>query len=425
MDGAAYLLDDERFESGDLRFAQAVARSYGKRSRPRCLCMDEGIEMYVARLYDGFVVKRMPDTGSRHAPDCPHYEPPADSSGLGQLLGTAIREDPATGETTLRLDFPMCKLGGRSTVAAQGEAHDSATTDGTRLSLRGLLHYLWDQAELTHWKPAFAGKRSWATVRKLLLRAAEHMIARGDALSSRLYVPETFLLEQRDAIGARRAAHWARALPTLGKPQRLLLLIGEIKEIAPARYGHKVLVKHLPDQAFAIDEQLYRRLGRHFDAELSLWGARDDLHMVSIGTFGVSEAGLPHIHELSLMPTTAEWLPVEDAFERQLVELLVRDGRSFVKGLRYCLPRGLAIVNATLVDTGSTPVSAMVTHRTGSMSARGCEHPPTCDGAFWVWNASEGPMPPLPAGGRTPLARSPQRQTVPRCAARLAGALPK
>ena len=79
--------------------------------------------MYVARLAgtsDGFIVKRMPDTGSQHAPDCPSYEPPPKSSGLGQVLGSAISEDPATGETTLRLDFAMSKMAGRSTVPVSG-----------------------------------------------------------------------------------------------------------------------------------------------------------------------------------------------------------------------------------------------------------------------------------------------------------------
>ena len=69
-----------------------------------------GIEMYVARLGYGFIVKRMPSTGSQHAPDCPSYEPPAEFSGLGQVLGSAITEDPATGETTLKLDFSMSKI---------------------------------------------------------------------------------------------------------------------------------------------------------------------------------------------------------------------------------------------------------------------------------------------------------------------------
>ncbi|MBL0094283.1 MAG: hypothetical protein IPP50_19465 [Piscinibacter sp.] len=35
-----------------------------------------------------------------------------------------------------------------------------------------------------------------------------------------------------------------------------------MKEIVPARYGFKAVVKHVPDQAFALDEQIYRRPGR-------------------------------------------------------------------------------------------------------------------------------------------------------------------
>ena len=261
---AVYEIAGRRFEIGSRGFAEAIADAHAAHQRPRCLCLAEGVEMYVARLGDGYIVKRMPDTGSQHAPDCPSYEPPAEFSGLGQVLGSAITEDPATGETTLKLDFPLTKMPGRSHMPPAGGDSDSVVSDGTRLSLRGLLHYLWDQAELTRWHPGFAGKRTWATVRRHLLHAAEHKLARGNTLRARLYVPEPFSIEERDAINARRLARWQGAVPVPGKAQQLMLLIGEVKEIVPARYGFKVMVKHLPDQAFAIDGLLYRRLGRRF-----------------------------------------------------------------------------------------------------------------------------------------------------------------
>jgi hypothetical protein len=34
----------------------------------------------------------------------------------------------------------------------------------------------------------------------------------------------------------------------------------------PSRYGFKAVMKLVPDQAFAVDEQLYRRLGRRFES---------------------------------------------------------------------------------------------------------------------------------------------------------------
>ena len=393
-----WLIAGRRLDAGHPAFADAIAAAHADHQRPRCLCLVEGVEMYVARLAgtsDGFIVKRMPGTGSHHAPDCASYEPPPEVSGLGQVLGSAIAEDPATGETTLKLDFPMSKIGGRSTVPASGDATDSVASHGTRLSLRGLLHYLWDQAELTRWQPGFAGKRSWGTVRRYLLQAAENKIARGDSLRARLYIPEAFSVEQRDAINARRLAQWSQAATAPGRPQQLMLLIGEVKEIVPARYGFKAVVKHVPDQGFALDEQVYRRLGRRFEPQLALWGAAEDIHMVMIATFSISAAGVPTIVELSLMPVTRQWLPVEDAFEKQLVEKLVGEGRSFIEGLRYNLGSASALACATLTDCdGSAPLLFAVPAGVED-NAR---HLQLSDPSIpvWLWHPTSEVMPTLP-----------------------------
>jgi hypothetical protein len=396
---AVYEVGGRRFDIASPGLAEAIADAYASHQRPRCMCLVEGVEMYVARLAGsngGYIVKRMPDTGSRHAPDCPSYEPPAEFSGLGQVLGSAITEDPATGETTLKLDFPLSKMpGGRSTVPPSGGDSDSVATDGAKLSLRGLLHYLWDQAELTHWQPGFAGKRTWGTVRRHLLQAAEDKIARGDSLRSRLYIPEVFSVEQRDAINARRMAQWSPAIAGPGRPRHLMLLIAEVKEIVPARYGFKAVVKHVPDQAFALDEQLYRRLGRRFEPELALWGASEDIHMVIIATFSVAPAGIPAIAELSLMPVTRCWLPVEDGFEKQLIERLVADGRSFVKGLRYNLAAGNSLASATLTDCEGTAPLLFVVRAGGDDGGRHLQAWGTSVPA-WIWHPSSEAMPPLP-----------------------------
>lgn len=400
---AVYEIAGRRFEIGSRGFADAVAEAHTAHQRPRCMCLVKGVEMYVARLGDGYIVKRMPDTGSHHAPDCPSYEPPAEFSGLGQVLGSAITEDPATGETTLKLDFPLTKMPGRSTIPPAGGEGDSVSSTGTRLSLRGLLHYLWDQAELTRWHPGFGGKRTWATVRRHLLHAAEHKLARGDALRTRLYVPETFSIEERDAINARRLAQWRSAVPAPGNAQQLMLLICEVKEIVPARYGFKVIVKHMPDQAFVIDEHFFRRLGRRFEAELALWGASDDIHMVMIATFAVSSAGVPAIHELCLMLATRQWLPVEDGFEKQLVDRLVGESRAFVKGLHYNLAKGDRIASAALTDCeGSAPMLFIAPAILDEAEARHSAGDPSQ--TVWTWRRSGEPMPPFP----------PARATAPR-----------
>jgi hypothetical protein len=400
--GTVYEIGGQRFEVATSGFAQAIANAHAARQRPRCQCTPEGVEMYVARLagpHRGYIVKRMPDTGCRHACDCPSYEPPADLSCLGPVLGTAINEDPATGQTNLRLGFSLTKLPGRSQMPTEGGESESVCTDGTKLSLRGLLHYLWDQAELTHWKPGFAGRRNWATVRRHLLQAAENIATHGQPLLVSLYIPEVFSVEQRDAIHTRHRRQWSRAIPRPGQPQPLMLMVAEVKEIAPSRYGHTAILKHIPDQAFTLDESLYRRLGRCFERELTLWGTEADLHLIVMATFRLDEAGAPAIVEMTLMLATAQWLPVEDAWERQLINALVRNGRSFIKGLRYNSRPVQALASVSLLDCGiaAHPLFIDRDHRHGDALAQGFatldtdENPPA-----WRWLPADGDMPALP-----------------------------
>ena len=340
-------------------FAEAIAHAFEQRLRPRCLCRRDtdghGIEMYVARLMDGYIVKRMPNTGNDHSINCPSYEQPAEFSGLCALIGTAIVENTVTGKTTLNLDFPLTKLPGRSSPQAVASAKSSVASQGQKLSLRALLHYLWEQAELSHWKPSFAGKRSWGTVRKLLLQAAQNKFIQGQALISSFYVPEVFSVEQSNSIHARRRHRWSHALHKPNQVQPLLLIVAEVKVITRARFGHIAILKHLPEQAFTLDEPMFRRLARNFERELSLWSTEPDTHLIMIATFKVDEAGIPVIIELSLMLTSAQWLPVENAWDRQLINALVTHGRSFIKGLRYDAAANQALVVASLLDCGGAP----------------------------------------------------------------------
>lgn len=341
------------YEAGDPALADAIANAYASRRRPRCLCRPGGVQMYVARLGDGYIVKRMPETGSDHAPDCPSFEPPADLSGLARSLGSAIVENTVSGETTLKLDFPLSKARGRPLPQHHpGAPVGSAAAASRRLSLRGLLHYLWDQAQLTQWKPGFSGKRSWAVVRQHLLRAADQKVVGGLALATRLYIPETFTLDEIDAINRRRRDSWAAAAPRPEHAQQLMLMIGEVKGIVPTHRGYKAMVKHVPDLGFAIDDELYQAMGRTFSRELEVWSASQDIRMVMGASFRLAGGGTPAIARLCLMPVTRQWLPVETVLEQQLIDRLVREQRAFRKLLRYDLGHSERLASVVITDSG-------------------------------------------------------------------------
>lgn len=336
LDGAApaaYDIDGQRFDAQAPGFAQAMARAHAMQLRPRCMCQQRGVETYVARINGSYVVKRMPETGSQHAASCPHFEPSADANGFGPLLGTAIREDPATGLTALRVDFSLSRSPPRQ-AASQTSTHTLPTArSGAKLSLHQLLLYLWHEAGLTRWQPSFAGKRNWGTIRWRLLQAASDKLIRGTPLRERLFVPEPFAVERRDEIAHRRTAAWSIARSSDPASGQRLLLIGELKEIAPARCGFRAVVKHMPGQTFRFDDRLYRRVTRRFQQALALWDAADDVRMVAIATLAMSATGVPSVSELALMPATREWLPIGNVFEREEVTRLVEEGRGFVKHL--------------------------------------------------------------------------------------------
>jgi hypothetical protein len=117
--------------------------------------------------------------------------------------------------------------------------------------------------------------------------------------------------------------------------------------------------------------------------------------MVMIATFSVAAAGIPAIVELSLMPTTRHWLPVEDGFEKQLVDRLVVDGRSFVKGLRYNLGAGSEIASVTLTDCEDSAPLLFVDHSGIDGSGRQL-HTGDPTVPVWLWNPSSEAMPSLP-----------------------------
>ena len=390
-----YLVADQRYEADEQGLGRALAAAHDERIRPLCLCSKPPIPVYITRLGGTFVLKRMPFTGSQHAVSCSHYESPAELSGLGEFLGTAISEDPNTGVTQLRAGFALSKGMPRTVESSGGQESGGIRSDGTRLSLRGLLHFLWHEAELTRWQPGFAGRRTWGVVRSHLLSAARHMTVRGTSLKDVLYVPEAFSVENRDEIAARRMRRFANGLARNSNARSLMLLIGEVKEILPTRFHFKAVIKHVPDQAFLLNGQLHRRMMKHFERELSLWGGSDAIHIVLIATFAMNAARLPMIEELSLMAVTSQFLPVDDVFEAQLIERLVTDGRAFDKCLRFNETFTRCSKSAVLLDATTSPLSLTI-DRTVDDAGESFGANRGDDLGEWRWRTDQTGLPTLP-----------------------------
>jgi hypothetical protein len=391
-----YLFGGHVYSSADENWLSVLQKGYAARLRPVCLCRSrhDGPLLYLALVQGQHVLKRMPYTGPHHAAHCVHYEPPPELSGLGQVNGSAIREELDNETTTLALDFALTK--GRSRpfgTASKGE-HESVRSDGTKLTMRGLLHYLYDDAGLTRWTPAMDGKRSWFIVRRELLAAAFSKKTKGRHLPDLLYIPESFSLERQDEIKARQLD----MLSALSGATSARLLIGEVKLLDEARFGKALIIKHMPDLKLMVTDDMARHLTTRFVQQLQLWGQIESTHLIILGTMSRSAQGIYSLESACLMNVNSQWMPFENAFEWELLEKLHSQSRRFVKGLRYNLPSSKPLASVVVQDTGDASTALFLVPQEFESVYNAAIEELSRQTAMkaWIWHTGSQGLPALP-----------------------------
>jgi len=297
-----YLLNGELYTASGAPLQDALAVAHAEHLRPRCACTEQAAPMYIARATGSFVVKRMPCTGHLHAPRCPHHSHDSEESSSDSTR-PAIQRDPVTGQVRIRAAFAMSS--GETALSARAGRDHGLQEARHRFTLRDLILYLWNEAELTTWQPVFAGKRTWAVVRHHLLRAASSVWVNGTPLTQALFIPEPFRVDKADEIRARRIDHLARFVGHRSTRQRRMLLIGEVKEWTTSAPQPRVVIKHLPDTILRLPAK-----GRDWHAAHEPNGEAP-LRQVIGATFCLSGDGGLMIEEFQIIPMSAHWLPAQ------------------------------------------------------------------------------------------------------------------
>jgi hypothetical protein len=380
----------------DPQVQDSLAQVHGTPERPRCQCVPGGVEMYVAR-HRQFVVKRMPDTGSRHHPGCPSYEPEPRLSGLGELVGEAVQETES-GSVELRVDFPWTRTIGGGMPRGEPKAPAEVGVPRRRMSLRALMHFLFERAGFNRWSPAMEGKRNQGVLHKYLLEAAEDVSVKGVVLADRLYVPEPFSEATKVDSARRRREKLAVLQPRDGRSP-LAVVLGEFKTSEATALGRRIWIRHMPDAPLLVASKTWERIERLF---APLFEARDadTGYKVRLMIAALIRGRREHTYEIdaaSLMLTSEHWIPVEGIHELPLVHALVEQRRRFAKPLRYDAKSAAGFPNALLLDAGATPkplhvISAFMAPREWAMKEGAIAQ---VESGVWVW-ATNRPMPSLP-----------------------------
>ena len=396
MDLQRFAIGGRVILSDDPQLHEALTRAYESPTRPRCLCTAGGVEMYVAR-HRQFVIKRMPGTGHLHHAVCPSFEPEASQSGLGELVGQAVIE-AESGRVELRVGFAWERQDGRSALPGEPHGTGEVTQPRRRMSLRGLMHFLFERAGFNRWSPAMEGKRNQGVLHKYLTEAAEDVLVKGGLLGDRLYVPEPFIEPRRSEAAQRRRVKLSILSPRDGH-WPLAVVLGEFKRCDDTALGKRIWLRHMPDAPLLASNRLWERTARAFGP---LFEARDAdsgvaVRLLVAALIRARREQTYEVESVSMMLVSEHWIPVEGVHELPLIKALVAQRRRFVKPLRYDARSVAGFANALLTDAGPVAVplhvlSPFMTEADRMTKERGIA---AVGASAWVWS-TERPMPALP-----------------------------
>lgn len=399
------LIAGRRYSAGEALLQSALERVYGTEDRPRCLCIRGGVEMYVAR-HGTLMAKRMPGTGHLHHPSCPSFEADYSQSGLGAQIGQTVLQHE-NDEVDIRVDFPLNRGMPRGARAEEAEEPAAIKSPPAAMSMRGLLHFLFEQGGFNKWYPAMEGRRNQRTLRKYLMEASSRITIKSSHLSQRLFIPEPYVAEQHEQIVRRRREQLAfmnKRGVTEGAGGSLALILGEFKESQAGHTGRRVVLKHLPDLPLMIREPAWKKLVRRYSAYFSTREA-DTQNNMRLMLFALVQAENEHllfIDMACLMLTTVNWVPIEGAHEVPLLARLTAEHRSFIKPLRYDAPTTGQFPNALLLDTGARPTALhIVSGFASTVEAAAKERALSADPDAWTWRTDD-PMQALPPPWQRP-----------------------
>ena len=179
----------------------------------------------------------------------------------------------------------------------------------------------------------------------------------------------------------------------------MMIAIGELKELRATTLGYELVLKHLPDRAFFLDRKTGERTKRAFEAELLAWTACQ-VRLVPACLVYAKREHVYQIESLTLMMTSAQWIPLDHAYERDVIDKLVAEQRAFLKPLPYEAKHSGKYANFLLLDAGERPVALDILspfltdqERVAKASAIAARNP-----KGWAWDtARQVFVPDLPA----------------------------
>lgn len=317
-----FRMQGEVFAGTEDAFWSAIAVAHADKDRPQCLCRDAGVPMYISRHGNGYSVKRMPNTAALHSLSCKSHD--ITSPTRAATKPSVVR----TGADTfaVRLGFPLRP---RQERALPIDRHRLDGSRGDRsqagLSLSELLALLWWLTGLDRWHPGFVGKRNWALVRALVLRAAARVETTSGLLADQLFVPPVFDPVASRVSIASPLRGWSdrQRYPT----KRLKILLAEVKQLAVRAEAVTLVLKQLPGV-----EVRCRSCAMSALPSLTRWAEAVNNERIRFVVAATSSVEHPHgllVERIEGQPLSRQWLPLSESVDVDRIDPLFPTGAQF------------------------------------------------------------------------------------------------
>lgn len=322
------------------RAGQAIlAESHGTDRRPRCMCQNRGVEMYVGRRGHVFYLSRMPGTGFLHADNCASVED-------GTLLSGA--HCYAAGAVVERAD-------GTISLAANLERRERQADPLVEVSIDGLLDFLVEQSDLNRIQPD-ERPRSWSSVREKLLEVAGQICIGATPLPDILFLPDRYSRE-------RSASDLAACESLIKSAAGHALILAPAKEVRMTTYSWQVLLKHLPGLRLWASTEAAEAIEARCQAPIFNAPAPYALSLVLVKP-GRREGNYT-VTNMASMPTDANFMPGRTEREAEIAGLLISEGHALLRPLRFDAPVTHVLADYAILD-GNSPEPVFVLAPTGN-----------------------------------------------------------
>lgn len=360
-----------------------------------CLCMGRGEKRLTIKKHPSgeYGLAKFPNTGHEHAANCVfHKESPALSGA--QVYESALAESD-DGMLSVRLELGLREKQPVLSGGADRGPRTGGSTQRGRMTLLGLLHLLWQGAELNQWWPRMRGKRNGLAVCRWVSEAASSIRCGKDMLSDHLLIG----VDKDDRRGVEVSERLM--VDAVSRGHRLLCLLPLVKYTPQAEVDMANRLRGFPFNGLPwlnMPDGLWAGALRRFRLVHAHWKAGGTV--VALAQLELRAGKLrpqATVVSLALMAVSSEWIPVESSHELAVCDRLVGEGRSFVKPLRYDADQDVVFPDFILRDAGDdrgTPMEVFgrsdAAYKARSADKARYYEENFCAGGWWCWDAASG-----------------------------------